>query len=69
MSTPAYFYIYKDAANEWRWYFNAKNGKKIADSGESYKNLGDCENGIALIKTESPGSVTIGSDAFKAVRK
>lgn len=27
------FWIYKDSANQWRWYLAAANNKKIADSG------------------------------------
>ncbi len=69
MNIPAFFYVYKDTANEWRWYLQAKNGKKIANSGEGYKNLADCEHGIALVKGEAPNAVTIGSDDYKALRK
>ena len=67
MSTP-YFYIYKDAAKEWRWYMNASNGKKIANSGEGYHNLTDCEAGIALVKKEGPSAVVIGDEEYKKLR-
>ena len=67
-STP-YFYIYKDAANEWRWYFQATNGKKIADSGEGYHNLADCEHGISLIKKDTPTAVTIGDSSYDKAKK
>lgn len=43
------FFIYKDLRNEWRWYLVAANGKKVADSGEGYKNEADCRNGIRLV--------------------
>lgn len=36
------FDAYRDAAGEWRWRAWARNGKIIADSGESYKRRGDC---------------------------
>lgn len=44
------FLIYKDQANEFRWHYQASNTKIIADSGEGYKRLEDCEHGIALVR-------------------
>jgi uncharacterized protein YegP (UPF0339 family) len=44
------FYIYKDAASEWRWFLYAANNKKLADSGEGYKNKADCLAAIGLVK-------------------
>lgn len=67
MSVP-YFYVYKDAKSEWRWRLVATNTKTIADSGEGYANLVDCEHGISLVKRESPAAVTIGDDNYKRVR-
>lgn len=67
MSVP-YFYIYKDARSEWRWRFTAKNSKTIADSGEGYKNLVDCEHAIAVLKAEAPSAVTIGDENFDKLR-
>lgn len=43
------FYIYRDAANQWRWYLTAANNRKIADSGESYHNEQDCLSAIGLV--------------------
>jgi uncharacterized protein len=37
---------YQDDANEWRWRVQATNGQILADSGEGYKNKGDCVNGF-----------------------
>ena len=45
-----YFYIYRDAKNEWRWRLQAANHKTIADSGEGYHNREDCIGAIRLIK-------------------
>lgn len=42
--------IYKDSKGEWRWYLRADNNKRIADSGEGYKNKSDCEDAIKLVK-------------------
>ena len=44
------FFYYKDAADEWRWYLEAANGKTIADSGEGYKNEADCRSAIELVR-------------------
>lgn len=43
------FHLYKDNAGQFRWYFEAENGKKMADSGEGYVNKQDCFNGMVKI--------------------
>lgn len=63
----SYFYVYKDSKKEWRWRFTV-NSKTIADSGEGYVNLVDCEHGIALVKSDSPKAVTIGDADFTRLR-
>jgi uncharacterized protein YegP (UPF0339 family) len=50
----AKFVMKKDNAGEWRWNLKANNGEIIADSGEGYKNKGDCEHGIELVKAAGP---------------
>jgi uncharacterized protein YegP (UPF0339 family) len=42
--------IYKDAKGEWRWYLQAVNGDKLANSGEGYKNKQDCLDAIRRVK-------------------
>lgn len=44
------FEIYKDKKGEWRWTLKARNGKKIADSAEGYKQRGKCMRPILRIK-------------------
>ena len=44
------FNVYEDARKEWRWTYVAGNGRKIADSGEGYKNHSDCIAAIDIIK-------------------
>jgi uncharacterized protein YegP (UPF0339 family) len=51
-----YWYIYKDAQNQWRWNFRAPNHLKIASSGEGYHNKSDCEHAIDLIKLHGPSA-------------
>ncbi|MBD3768780.1 MAG: DUF1508 domain-containing protein [Rhodobacterales bacterium] len=43
-----YYYVYKDAANQWRWTLYAANGLKVANSGEGYFNKNDCLHGLDL---------------------
>lgn len=50
------FHRYKDKAGEWRWHFKAANGKILADSGEGYNNLTDCDAAIAIIKRDAPAA-------------
>jgi hypothetical protein len=64
-----YFYIYKDAAAQWRWRFTAKTGKTIAVSSESYNNLVDCAHAVSLIKTESASSPVIGDENYDRLRE
>lgn len=52
-----FFYIYRDASNQWRWTLYSANQKKIADSGESYWNKADCQHGISLVKGSSNAPV------------
>jgi uncharacterized protein len=52
------FYVYKDANNQWRWYLQAANGRKIATSGESYWNKQDCLDAIKLVKGSSNAPVS-----------
>lgn len=49
------FVVYKDKAGEFRWTLYAANLKKIADSGEGYKNRLDCVGGCHLVATTVPG--------------
>lgn len=44
------YYVYKDAAGQWRWYLNAANNRKIANSGEGYFNKADCLAAVNLVK-------------------
>lgn len=51
------YYLYKDNAGEWRWYLLAVNNKKLADSGEGYKNKSDCRHAIQLVSTSGNAPV------------
>jgi len=43
------FIIFKDHRGEWRWTLRAKNGRKIADSGEGYKRKGKARGMVEKI--------------------
>ena len=53
----AAFYVYKDNAGEWRWSLKAANGRVIADSGEGYRDRGDCIHSIELVRSLSKAPV------------
>ena len=52
------FEIYKDKAGEFRFRLKATNGQVIA-TGESYKALAGCKNGIESIKKNAPDAVVV----------
>jgi uncharacterized protein YegP (UPF0339 family) len=52
------YWMYEDNAGEWRWFLLAANNRKIADSGEGYKNKQDCYAAILLVK--GSGNAPIG---------
>lgn len=45
--------VYKDAAGEWRWHREAANGQIVSDSGEGYKNFGDCREMALAVNSEA----------------
>jgi uncharacterized protein YegP (UPF0339 family) len=47
------FHIYKDRNKHWRWRLLARNGRKIANSGEGYVRRKDCMKIISRIRTHS----------------
>lgn len=53
----AKFEIYQDTAGDFRWRFQANNGKILAVSAEGYNNRSNCEHAIILIKRETPQAV------------
>lgn len=61
----AKFEIYQDGAGDFRWRFQANNGKILAVSVEGYINRTNCEHAIILIKREAAQALV--SDAAVAV--
>jgi uncharacterized protein YegP (UPF0339 family) len=45
-----FYFIYKDAQNQWRWRLYAANSRIIASSGDGYNNKKACIHAISLVK-------------------
>src|ERR671916_425773 len=56
-SDGATYFVYRDAASEWRWQLRAANHRIIADSGEGYRDRADCLHGISLVKNSKDAPV------------
>ena len=55
VATGYEFFRYTDAAGKWRWrVLSSGNRKVIADSGEGYDSLSNCDRAIALVKIVAP---------------
>jgi uncharacterized protein YegP (UPF0339 family) len=50
------YYMFQ-SGTQWRWHLEAANGKKIAESGESYHNKQDCLGAINLVKGSASAPV------------
>lgn len=44
------FHIFRDAKLEWRWQLSNDEGRKVADSGEGYREKDECLEAIALVQ-------------------
>lgn len=51
------FLIYIDARGEYRWRLQASNTKTIADSGEGYVRVQDCEHAISLVQKSGSAQI------------
>lgn len=63
-----HYEIYKDKANLYRWRYRSSNGNIISDSGESYHNKADCQNGINIMKASSNSPVVDSTTSQSAYR-
>lgn len=52
----AAYHTWQDGIGQWRWYFVAGDGRRIAESGEFFASRDDCEKAIELFRalSESP---------------
>lgn len=44
------FEVFASRNKQWRWRLRAKNGRVVANSGESYRRKIDCLTSIKLVK-------------------
>ena len=44
------FEVYRDKSQQYRWRLRSGNQRIIADCGEGYVQMGDCEHGIELVR-------------------
>lgn len=65
----AKFEIYQDGAGDFRWRFQANNGKVLASSSEGYMNRTNCEHAIILLKREAAQAVVSDFAAVAATTK
>ena len=63
------FLIYKDTKGEFRWRLQASNTKTIADSGEGYRNLSDCEHGVSLVQKSGDYAIWEDEDVAASRRR
>lgn len=54
----ANFEIYQDEQSNFRWRFQANNGKTLAVSEEGFHNRLNCEHSIILLKQQAPRAST-----------
>lgn len=58
------FHLYRDNRGEYRWTYEASNGKTIAVSSEGYVAKADCLNGINLMKASYSSPVFDSTSAY-----
>ena len=68
MSNRTYpsYWMYKDARGEWRWTYEAVNGRTISVSSEGYKKRADCERSIEIMKASANSQVWLPSELVDA---
>ncbi len=54
---PTKFLIYRDKRGQWRWYLRARNGRKIANGGQGYRDKAKCLAAIDLVRGASAAPV------------
>ena len=58
--------LYRDSRQEWRWTYEARNGKTIAVSSEGYKQFADARHAVALMQSSSGDLVYVPADLVSA---
>ena len=68
VQTHPKFEVYQDKAGEFRFRLKAKNGQIVA-TGESYKQLDSCLNGVDSIKRNAPEAEVIREEPLPEIVK
>jgi uncharacterized protein YegP (UPF0339 family) len=50
------FHIFLDHQRQWRWFLQAANGRRIADSAEAYHSEKECIDAISLVMGTTHGT-------------
>lgn len=62
---PSYF-LYRDNIGQFRWRYEASNGRIIAVSSESYVRKSDCMRSIDIMKASSASEVWMPTELLHA---
>lgn len=62
---PSYW-MYKDNRGEWRWTYEASNGKTISVSSEGYVRRADCERSIEIMKASGSSPIWMPENLVRA---
>lgn len=62
---PSYW-MYRDNRGEWRWTYEAINGRTIAVSSEGYKRRVDCRHSITLMQSSTNSPVWMPTEDAQA---
>ncbi|MBB6647966.1 HVO_2922 family protein [Halobellus ruber] len=55
-ASKATFEVYEDAAGQWRWRLEHRNGNIIADSSEGYASKQKAKQGLESVRSNAPGA-------------
>ncbi len=51
------FHVFQDVSLAWRWQLSGDNGKKLADSGESFRDKDACLDSILAVQSSDQAIV------------
>ncbi len=50
MARGPHFVVYLDSGDEWRWTFNARNGRTVCDGSEGYRTKAACKRAAERVQ-------------------
>ncbi|QCR38219.1 hypothetical protein [Nissabacter sp. SGAir0207] len=60
MENIPYFYIYKNASDDWRWRFSSSGGAITVNNSVSYMSCEECKKSIESLMVDIKSTVIIG---------